>query len=459
MRSPDQAAFLLALDGAVLGWGPGAESMFGYGAAELVGRPVSVLVPPEGTSAFPRILRAVARGEGVATTETMVGKDGTRFDVVLAVSPARNGGGRVTGARAVVRDVSVERAEEARGRLAAILESTRDAIYTLDARGVIRTWNPGAERLYGYDAHEAMGLPGLSLVPDAVHDDAQMALECVLAGEPVQFFETQARRKDAVLVPVSLNLWPVRDRGGRVVGVSVIACDLTEERLAEATLSESEVRLRESESLAQVGGWVWDVGTGAVQWSEELHRIHGLDPARFAGTLEAHLELVHPEDRELVREAMASAVAHPHPFEVEYRIVRPDGEVRRLYGRAEVALSAADTDADAVTVAGLRGICQDVTERFQAADRRNARAEAVRARQARRELMEQLSADLSGPLGELERSAGKLAAGDRAEGEGAEAVGDVVGAVQRMRAILERLSEGTEPDDPSGATAVADSPR
>jgi PAS domain S-box-containing protein len=454
MGSPDQAAFLLALDGAVVGWGPGAQSLFGYGADELVGRPVSVLVPPEGTSAFPRILRAVARGEGVATTETMVGKDGTRFDVALAVAPARNGGGRITGARAVARDVSVERAEEARGRLNAILESTQDAIYTLDAKGVIRTWNPGAERLYGYDAHEAMGLPGLSLVPDAAHDDAHMALECVLAGEPVQFFETEARRKDGVLVPVSLNLWPVRDRGGRVVGVSVIACDQTEERLAEATLAEREVRLRESESLAHVGGWVWDVATGAVQWSEELHRIHGLDPAQFAGTLEAHLELIHPDDRERVRAAMVSAVAKPGGFQAEYRIVRPDGELRRLYARGEVALAP----SDAVTVAGLRGICQDVTERTQAADRRNARAEAVRTRQAKSELLERVSAELSGPLDELAGLAAKLASENLPTGL-PETVEEIVRAIGRTRAVLDRLTGDPEEDPPPGLTAGDRLPR
>jgi PAS domain S-box-containing protein len=104
------------------------------------------------------------------------------------------------------------------------------------------------------------------------------------------------------------------------------------------------------------------MATGAVQWSEELHRIHGLDPAGFAGTLDAHLALVHPYDREPVRSAMEVAVAAPHPFEMEYRIVRPNGEVRWLYARAEVALASSDS----VTVAGLRGICQDITERKRA---------------------------------------------------------------------------------------------
>jgi len=362
LSTNEQVAFLVALDGAVVGWGAGAESLFGYQADELVGQPVSVLAAPEGTSAFPRILSAVARGEGVEANETMVGKDGTRFEVALAVSPARNGGGRITGARAVVRDLTEEAAEEGRGRLAALLEAIADAVYTLDVRGVIRSWNPGAERLYGYHRHEAVGLPGLSLVPESRHDDAAMAIDCVLAGEPVQLFEIDARRKDGVLVPAAIDLWPVRSRSGEVVGVSVIARDLTEQRLAEAALAESVVRLRESESLAHVGGWVWDTATGAVQWSEELHRIHGLDPAGFAGTIDAHLALVHPYDRGPVHRAMEVAVMKPHPFEMEYRIVRPNGEVRWLYARAEVALAT----SDAVTVAGLRGICQDITERKRA---------------------------------------------------------------------------------------------
>jgi PAS domain S-box-containing protein len=359
----EQVAFLVALDGAVVGWGAGAESLFGYQADELVGQPVSVLAAPESSSAFPRILSAVARGEGVEATETMVAKDGTRFEVALAVSPARNGGGRITGARAVARNVTDEVAEEGRGRLAALLEALNDAVYTLDVRGVIRSWNPGAERLYGYRHHEAVGLPGLSLVAESRHEDARMAIDCVLAGEPVQLFEIDARRKDGLLVPVALDLWPVRSRSGEVVGVSVIGCDMTEQRLAEAALAESVVRLRESESLAHVGGWVWDIPTGAVQWSEELHRIHGLDPAGFAGTLDAHLTLVHPYDREPVRKAMEAAVTAPHPFEMEYRIVRPNGEVRWLYARAEVALASSSEN---VTVAGLRGICQDITERKRA---------------------------------------------------------------------------------------------
>ncbi|MGH8930004.1 MAG: PAS domain S-box protein [Egibacteraceae bacterium] len=358
MAGSHVAAFLLALDGAIVSWGAGAESLFGYPGSELLGRPVSVLVPPEQASGFARILDVVGRGERINTVETMACKDGTRLDVSLVVSPTRNGG-RVMGARAVARDVTEESAEKAWGWLGALLMSINDGVYTLDHQGVIRTWSPGAERLYGYAAHEAVGLAGVSLVPGHLHGEARMALECVLAGEPVELFEVEARRKDAVLVPVSLNLWPVRDRQGEVHGVSIIAKDLTEQHLVQAALADSQVRLRENESLANIGGWVWDVGTGAVQWSEELHRIYGLDPAGFAGTLEAHLHLVHPDDQERIRSAMSAAVFGLQPFEADYRIVRPDREVRLLHGRAEVVLDPTDS----VVVAGLRGIAQDITTR------------------------------------------------------------------------------------------------
>ena len=430
--TPDAAAFLVALDGAIAGWGAGASSLFGYAAEELVGQSVSVLLPPDEASEFPRILSAVARGEQIDATETMRHKDGTRLEVALTVTPARDGGGRVTAARAVARDVSGERAEEARSLLAAILESTPDAIYTLDPQGVIQNWNHGAERLYGYAPHQAIGLPGTSLFPAGAHDEAGMAFECVLAGEPVQLFETEARRDDAVLVPVSLNLWPILDRAGEVAGISVIARNLTDERLAQAALAESEVRLRESESLVHVGGWVWDVGTGAVQWSEELHRIHGLDPARFAGTIEAHLDLVHPTDRQRVRAAMTAAVNLHQPLEIEYRIIRPDGQVRHLYSRAEVALAP----TDAVVVAGLRGICQDVTGRTLAGTDQG------------RELADGISAILD-RLGELEKTGLRP--------EQAESVTDLRRATERLLGLVDPDARAGPPDgrddhpDPRGA--------
>ena len=355
MEAPDVAAFVVTLDGVIAGWGDGVASLLGYRAEEVIGRDVSMFLPGEHPSDFPRILAAAARGQRIETFETLVGRDGMRLQVALRAVPTRNGGGQVTGARATLRDVTPERAEEAQAWLAALLESSHDGIYAVDPRGVIRNWSPGAERLYGYAAHEAVGLPYTSLFPDNRHDEAAMALDCALAGEPVSLFDIEARRKDGGLVPSFLNLWPVWDRRGKVAGVSAIACDVTEETLVQEALADSQARLRDTEAMARVGHWVWDVGTGAVQWSEGLHRIFGLDPVRFGGTLEAHLEAIHPADRQRVRAEMHDAVSTSSPFNSKYRILRPDGTTSWLDSRADPAPGAAPG-----TVAGLRGICQEV---------------------------------------------------------------------------------------------------
>jgi PAS domain S-box-containing protein len=156
-------------------------------------------------------------------------------------------------------------------------------------------------------------------------------------------------------MPISLSLCPVFGTGLRPVGSIVIVRDITEQRLDQATLAEVEARLRESEALAHVGSWLWDLRTGAVQWSDEFHRIHGVDPLDFDGTFESHIATVHPEDRQRVRAGLEQSSASGTVFEGEYRVVRPDREVRVVHARARPAIGSAGT------VLGLRGIVQDVT--------------------------------------------------------------------------------------------------
>ena len=106
-----------------------------------------------------------------------------------------------------------------------------------------------------------------------------------------------------------------------------------------------------------MGSWLWDIRTGAVQWSVEFHRIHAVDPSRFDGTLEAHLAPIYADDVERVRRGMQGSVASGRPFEAEYRIVRPDDEVRVVDVRAQPMIGSDGA------VVGLRGIGQDVTDR------------------------------------------------------------------------------------------------
>jgi PAS domain S-box-containing protein len=136
-------------------------------------------------------------------------------------------------------------ADDARFRLAAIVESSDDAIIGLDTQGTVRDWNKGAERLYGYSAEEAKGRHVSFLSPTERPNEGQEILEKVLSGETVQHFETVRRRKDGICIDVSLTASPIVDIEGGIVGASGIALDITERKRAEAQRLLSENRFRQ----------------------------------------------------------------------------------------------------------------------------------------------------------------------------------------------------------------------
>jgi len=124
--------------------------------------------------------------------------------------------------------------EEPAQHLAAIVESSDDAIVSKDLRGIIQSWNRGAERLFGYTADEVLGKPVYILIPEDRHDEEPGILARIARGERVDPYETVRRRKDGTLIDISLSVSPVRDAGGRVIGAAKIARDITERRRVQA---------------------------------------------------------------------------------------------------------------------------------------------------------------------------------------------------------------------------------
>jgi PAS domain S-box-containing protein len=243
------------------------------------------------------------------------------------------------------------------GLFQAVIALSDDAIFTCDMRGHVITWSDVAERLFGAPDSEVLEAPFDALFAAHLRSEVRGVIATVLAGDEVRHFETEILRPDGMPVPVSLSMRPVFDGGDAVAGSLVIARDITEQRLAQATLAEVEARLEAGEALAHVGSWLWDVRTDVVQLSAELYRIHGLEPLEFDGTFDSYLGLIAPLDRERVRAAMRGSVASGHPFEDTYRVVRPDGQARVVQVRAQPTLGSAGA------AMGLRGIGHDVTER------------------------------------------------------------------------------------------------
>ena len=256
----------------------------------------------------------------------------------------------------LVRDPAARRGDDVGGQKALDLfaDLSALALFSQDVDGRIVSWNRGAERIFGYAENEIVGEDLTSLVPAHLRADVESVEERVAAGERVDRLVTEIRRKDGMQVPVALSVSPVIATNGVFSGAVGVAQELTETRLAQAALAEVDQRFREWEALAHVGRWLWDVGTDAVQWSDELHRMHGVDPLDFEGTLAAHLSVVHDDDRERVRSLMEAAVATGQPFENEYRVA-DESTTRWFAMRAEPAVGSSGD------VVGLRGVSQDIT--------------------------------------------------------------------------------------------------
>ena len=251
------------------------------------------------------------------------------------------------------------RAEGASIWLAAIVESSDDAIIGKDLNSVITSWNNGAERIFGYTANEIIGNSIICLIPpDRQHEEEQI-LNKIKRGQSVKHIETLRLTKDGRLIDVSVTASPIKDAIGKIIGVSKVARDITERKRAEEALREKERLLSESQRLGHIGSWFHDM-TGLISWSEEMYRIFGVSPDRFTPNVEALLSLIHPDDRPAMQAWMADCAAGEKPGELEFRILLPDGTMRFISGHGEAVHDAGNR------LSHMAGTVQDITERKEA---------------------------------------------------------------------------------------------
>ena len=175
-------------------------------------------------------------------------QDGSRVTALAHASALLDDRGELLGAMNVLVDITErKRTELAAARLAAIVESSEDAIVSKDINGIIETWNRAAQRLFGYTAQQSLGRHISILIPSNRIEEEEDILRRLRAGELVSHFDTVRLRSDGQEVPVSLTISPVRDAGGHVIGASKIARDITERRLAEERIYALMTRLKESD--------------------------------------------------------------------------------------------------------------------------------------------------------------------------------------------------------------------
>ncbi len=226
-----------------------AESLTGWPEAEALGRPLLDIFHIINEQSRQPIenpaLRALADGIVVtlANHTILVARDGTERLIDDSAAPIRDDSGRLAGSVLVFRDVTERRrAEEAQARLAAIVESSEDAIVSKNLDGIIQSWNAGAERLFGYAPHEAIGRSIMLIIPSDRHDEERGILARIVRGERIEHFDTVRVSKHGRRLDISLTVSPVRDNTGRIIGASKIAHDISERKRAEAALLDADRR-------------------------------------------------------------------------------------------------------------------------------------------------------------------------------------------------------------------------
>jgi PAS domain S-box-containing protein len=282
--------------------------------------------------------------------------------------PRFNQDGSFAGYIGAVVDISERKmAEESSLRLATIVESSEDAIISKTLDGVIVSWNKGAQRIFGYAEAEAVGKPIATIIPPELVEEENRILAKLRAGVHIEPFETVRITKAGKKIDVSLSVSPIMDSTGTIVGASKIARDITERKMAEKRLRESEEqlhiseeRLRLAQKVARIGTFEWNLKTGVNTWTGELEAMYGLCMGAFGRTQSAFEKLIHPDDRANVVRLVDSALKSGEPTEGEWRVVSSDQSVHWIVGRWQVFM---DESGQAMRMIGVN---VDVTQRKQA---------------------------------------------------------------------------------------------
>ena len=383
-----------------------AEQLTGWTLDDATGKPLDQVFQILNETTRERVpnpaMRALREGVvvGLANHTVLVRRDGSDCPIDDSAAPIRDEQGRVSGSVLIFRDVTAQRrAQQDRARqleiarlLAAIVESSDDGIVSKSIDGTIRSWNAGAERIFGYTEAEAVGRHiSLVIPPDRIGEEAEFIVR-LAAGHRIEQFETIRMRKDGGRIRVSLTISPLRDAAGRVVGASKIVRDISARAHAEAerrqlaTLVENSADFIGICDLQGVPFFVNRAGLALV----------GLDTLESARQVNAS-DFFFPEDRPFVMEEFFPRVAREGHGEIDIRFRHfKTGEARWM---AYKVLALPDETGQ---TAAFATVSQDVTERRQLNDHlREMASNLALADQRKNEFLATLAHELRNPLAPL----------------------------------------------------------
>ncbi len=376
MPKNSPATLVRATDGRITSWSPAAAVLLGFEAQEVLGRPVSDLIPSDCAASDPAaapVTHATAVLAPVRTRRRH--RDGRQVAVWVTCSPVLDHLGQVVGVVEVLVPAAAEVAPPDQAELSAIIERLLDETRSESearlhlalqaARMGVWEWEFGTDRMYwSHDCRTIMSRPDfdgtISGFGRVVHpDDAARVLAearaAVAANHDLRTEFRIVQQGGAVRWVENLGRL-FRGQDGEPTRMVGAVRDITDRKVAQEGLRRERERLALALHATRTGVWEWDIRTHDVTWSRECYEIVGLQMGQFDGTLEGFERLIHPDDAEEVARRSADAVGAREQLRIEFRIIRPDGQVRWLENVAR-----AEYDATGVPLRML-GTVRDVTE-------------------------------------------------------------------------------------------------
>ncbi len=344
VQSSNDAIIGKNLDGVVTSWNEGARKIFGYDAAEMIGQSILRLIPADRRHEEAEILARVRRGERTLSLDTVrVRKDGSIVEVSISTSPIRDATGQVIGASKIARDITERRAAEAELRLSeerfrTMADSMPQLAWIAGADGYILWYN---QRWFSYTGTTPQQMEGWGwksvhdpLVLPEVMTKWQAAID---VGQPFEM-EFPLRSAEGKFRVFLTRVQPIRNADGTVIRWFGTNTDVDELKRVEESLRATRNRLQSTLSAGSIGTWTWELGTDRLQADEFTARIFGLDPVAAADGLPVndYLRAVLPEDQPAVSSGLGKAIDACGMYDIEYRVLRPDGGPCWIHARGRV---------------------------------------------------------------------------------------------------------------------------
>lgn len=248
-----EAIFTQTTDGIITSWNKASEQLFGFTANEVIGQVMPAIIPNDYQQEDKALLQRIVKREAIENHETIrQTKTGKLIPVSLTISPILDHQDQVIGLSTIAHDTTPGKiAEERQARLAAIVESSDDAIISKTLNGIVTSWNYGAEKIFGYSEKEAIGKHISFIIPFDRIEEEDRIIASIRSGQKVNHFHTIRKRKNGTLVTVSLTISPVKDSLGNIIGASKVARDITREEKDHENLRRYASNMQSLNSTAK----------------------------------------------------------------------------------------------------------------------------------------------------------------------------------------------------------------